>query len=75
MDGSPPGSPSMEFSRQEYWCWLLSPPPGDLPNPGIESGSPALQADPLLSESAGKSGGAGPKILNKKLPKDQNYQI
>jgi len=28
-----------------------------------------------LSESAGKSGGAGPKILNKKLPKDQNYQI
>ena len=66
---------SVEFSRQEYWCWLLFPPPGDLPNPGIEPGSPALKADSLLSESAGKSREAGPTILNKKLPKDQNYQI
>ena len=31
------------FSRQEYWSWLPSPPPGDLPNPGIEPRSPALQ--------------------------------
>ena len=37
--------PSMEFSRQEYWSGLLFPPPGDLPNPGTEPGSPALQAD------------------------------
>ena len=36
---------SMGFSRQEYWSGLLSSPPGDLPNPGIEPGSPALQAD------------------------------
>ena len=27
---------SMEFSRQDYWNWLPFPPPGDLPNPGIE---------------------------------------
>ena len=36
---------SMGFSRQEYWSGLSFPSPGDLPNPGIEPGSPALQAD------------------------------
>ena len=46
--------PSMEFSRQEYWSVLLFPPPGDLPDPGIEPGSPASQADALLSQSPGK---------------------
>ena len=40
----------MRFSRQEYWSGLPFPPPGDLPDPGIEPGSPALQADALLSE-------------------------
>ena len=44
---------SMEFSRQEYWSGLPFPSPGDLPNPGIEPGSAALQADSLLSESPG----------------------
>ena len=44
----------MEFSRQKYWSGLLSPSPGDLPNPGIEPGSPTLQADALLSEPPGK---------------------
>ena len=34
--------PSMEFSRQEYWSGLLFPPPGDLPDPEIEPGSPTL---------------------------------
>ena len=38
------------FSRQEYWSGLPCPPPGDLPYPGIEPRSPALQADSLLSE-------------------------
>ena len=42
---------SMGFSRQEYWSGLPFPSPGDLPNQGIESRSPALQADSLLSES------------------------
>ena len=46
--------PSMEFSRQEYWSGLPFPSPGDLPNPGIEPGSPALQADALPSEPPGK---------------------
>ena len=41
---------SMAFSRQEYWSELPSPPPGDLPNPGIKPRSPTLQADSLLSE-------------------------
>ena len=41
-------SPSMEFSRQEYWSGLLFPSPGDLPDPGIEPGSPTLQADAFL---------------------------
>ena len=38
---------SMAFSRQGYWSGLPCPPPGDPPDPGIEAGSPALQADSL----------------------------
>ena len=45
---------SMGFSRQEYWSGLPFPSPGDLPNPGIEPRSPALQADALPSEPPGK---------------------
>ena len=45
---------SMEFLRQEYWSGLLGPPPGGLPNPGIQPGSPALQAGSLPSEPPGK---------------------
>ena len=41
---------SMGFSRPEYWSGLSFPSPGDLPNPGIEPGSPALHADSLPSE-------------------------
>ena len=40
----------MEFPRQGYWSGLLFPSPGNLPDPGIESGSPALQADSLLTK-------------------------
>ena len=46
---------SMEFSRPEYWSWKPFPSPGDLPNPGIEPRSPALQADSLPAEPQGKS--------------------
>ena len=42
--------PSMGFSRQEYWSGLPFPSPGDLPDPGIEPRSPALEADALTSE-------------------------
>ena len=49
----------MGFSREEYWSGLPFPPPGDPPSPGVEPGSPALQADALLSEPQGSS----PSIL------------
>ena len=45
---------SMGFSRREYWSGLPFPSPGDLPNPGIEPRSPALQTDALPSEPPGK---------------------
>ena len=45
---------SMGFSRQEYWSGLPFPYPRDLPNPGMEPWSPALQTDALLSEPPGK---------------------
>ena len=45
---------SMGFSRQEYWSGLPFPSPGDLPDPGIERRSPALQADTLTSKPPGK---------------------
>ena len=43
---------SMGLSRQEYWSGLPFPSPGDLPNQGIEPGSPALQADPLSHQGS-----------------------
>ena len=61
---------SMGFSRQEYWSGLPFPSPGDLPNPGIEPGSPALQTDTLLSEPSKQredSNGAGPMVLAPQL--------
>ena len=46
---------SMGFSRQEHWSGLPFPSPGDLSDPGIELGSPALQAESLPTELRGKS--------------------
>ena len=46
---------SMGVSRQEYWNGLPFPSPGNLPDPGIEPGSPALQADSLPTEPQGKA--------------------
>ena len=45
---------SMGFFRQEYWSGLPFPSPGNLPDPGIKSWSPELQAGSLLSEPPGK---------------------
>ena len=45
---------SMEFSRQECGSGLSFPSPGDVADPGIECGSPALKADSLLAELPGK---------------------
>ena len=50
---------SMGFSRREHWSGLPCPPPGDLPNPGIEPRSPALQVDSLLSEPTAKPKNTG----------------
>ena len=49
----------MEFSRPGYWSQKSFPSAGDLPNPGIEPKSPALQADPLPAEPQGKPENAG----------------
>ena len=57
---------SMGFSRQEYWSGLPFASPGDLPNPGIEPRSPALQADALTSGPPGK-----PQLSTERLPKTQ----
>ena len=55
---------SMKFSRQEYWSGSPFPSPGNLPNPGIEPGSPALQAEALPSEPPGKPKNIGAGSLS-----------
>ena len=60
---------SMGFSRQEYWHGLPFPSPGDLPNPGIKPGSPALQADASPSEPPGKVFQDRPKKEDKRTGK------
>ena len=59
---------SMGFSRQEYQSGLPFPSPGDLPDPGIEPRSPALQADTLPSEPPGKD------IINLSLLSHRNTE-
>ena len=48
---------SMGFPKKEYQSGLPFPSPGDIPDPGIEPASPALQADSLLSEPPGEPAG------------------
>ena len=52
---APQASLSMGFSRQEYWNGSPFQSPGDLPDPGIKSRSPALQADSLPSDPPGNA--------------------
>ena len=54
MDCSPPGSSVHGILGQDYWSGFPLPSPGDFPDPGIELGSPTLQADSLQSEPRGK---------------------
>ena len=56
---------SMGFFRQEYWSGLPFPSPGDLPNPGIEPWSPALQTDALPSEPLGISWQISKSLMQK----------
>ena len=67
-------SPSMGFSRQEYWSGLPFPSPGDLPDPGIELRSPALEAGTLTSEPPGKKkeGVINPR---KKIQSKRRYKV
>ena len=55
MDCSTPGSSVHGISQAEYWSRLPFPSPGDLPNPGIKSGFPALQVGSLPTELQGNS--------------------
>ena len=55
-------SPSMGFSRQEYRSGLPFPSPEDLPHPGVEPGSPALQAAALPFEPPGKGDSPCPML-------------
>ena len=66
MDCSPPGSSAHGILQARYWSWLPFLPPGDLLNPEIKPGSPALQADCLPSEPSGK-----PPLSRKELKKEQ----
>ena len=54
MDCAPPGPSVHGISRQEYWSGLSSLSPGDLPNPGTEPRSPALQVHSLPPQPLGK---------------------
>ena len=70
MDCSPQGSSVLGFSRQEYWSGLSFPPPGDLPDPGIEpvaSASPALAGGLFTTVPPGKPITLKHVIINKFL--------
>ena len=66
--------PSMGFSRQEYLNGLPFPFPGDLPNPGIEAGSPSLQADSLPSEPPSKYEKSNILFFNVAFPHELNLK-
>ena len=58
---------SMGFSRQEYWSGLPCPPPGDLPDSGIEAGSPALQVNSLPLSHQGSPENKQEKLITFKF--------
>ena len=67
---------SLEFSRPEYWSGKPFHSPGDLPNPGIEPRSPALQADSLLSEKPKKTGVGSLSLLQQIFPtQESNWSL
>ena len=54
---------SMGFSQQEYWSGLPCPPPGGLPNAGIQPVPPALQADSLPLSQLGSPNKAVSELI------------
>ena len=76
MDCGPPGSSVLRDSPGEYWRGLPWPPPGDLPDPGIEPRFPALQADSLSAELPGKPKNTGMgslSLLQQESNRDHPY--
>ena len=65
----------MEFSRQEHWSGFPFPSPGDVPDPGIEPGSPALQAASLPSEPRSNHKGRDKKGKNKEVTNFQKKKF
>ena len=65
----------MEFSRQEHWCGLPFPSPGDLPDPGIKPRSPTLQADALPSEPLGKPQSQIPFLIKRNQGSLEEWMI
>ena len=65
----------MDFSGQEEWSGLPFASPGDLPNSGIEPGSPTLQADALPSEPPGKPYSFKDLVKENKVELDEAQQI
>ena len=68
MNCSPPGSSVHGILQARILEWVPFPSPGNLPEPGIEPGSPALQADSLLFEPPGKV--AGSKSVSRSVVSD-----
>ena len=65
----------MGFSRQEYWSGLPFPSPGDLPDSGIEHGSPTFQADSLPSEAKSRAEFKNPgPLVRVKVGCETDYQ-
>ena len=65
----------MGFSRQEYWSGLPFPSPGDLPDPGIKPGSPALKTDALPSEPQGPGSGGVQKSMMQRTVDNELHPI
>ena len=68
----------MEFSRPEFWSEQPFPSPGDLPNPGIEPRSPALQTDSSPAEPQGKlknTGVGSPSLLQRIFLTQERYRV
>ena len=66
---------SMGFPRQEYWSGLPFPSPGDLPDPGIEPKSPALQANSLPSEPPRRPPETSPTRDIKRIPRRTQFTV
>ena len=65
---------SLGFPRQEYWSGLTFPPPGDLPNPGIEPVSPTLAGGLFTTEPPGKPDGRWGKEMEKRERREKGEE-